>query len=1080
MKTREEFRGILDAEFPDADKGLAKRAVETTQEAVKPISEAVEPTQEAVKPTPEAVESTPEAVEPTPKAAERAVVKIENTWIRYRFHKGISSQPHSATVALHSDETDATLSQHMFGMTNAPYDKRGALNYLPENPDVSQAITSEIGYYRTDPLYALGDLREIIKSYEDEPEYTKYDYIPVTLSKSLSIDAIIDDYASEYRGKVQVIRHKTDPDNPMALIRVPRSETRFFLLKKALTTFGFYSGSFESKVAGLGIKSSHWQIALHKPGVGVEKSGATALDERLKFPETVKDLKESPIMQRLMVLSKNAKSPTRYLAATLLHLINKLPDNKQINSEAIKRIARYIDLGTTLYKRNYDKFAYIVYCVIHELTLLLNKKEITVDYEELCSTAKSRTSAMFGLSADDPKLRYIAFPANSGTNALMLALDIARKANKYDKERTSVRSEGPMYYEFASLRLQQVTNEAAEHDVYLITSGPTVWKGIYPGSDLNKFIKSRMNKGRGADKPMTLIVDSTSGMHRNLKLDPEVKEYIKQGKLSIIVNESHQKFGLAHSDQAQHGYVFGVCHTDMYQEEAIAEYEANSKADLQQNVDMQIGSYLTLCAQEPLERIKERHFSNGHLLRDFFKKCKFSEENFIVDSNSSEDPDKGLFVYVNAFSSVGKLIIKHFEHRNSFGHFNTTYCDCGLFIRLCVTASDKIDVYIEASELYFASVYSKKQLVSELSVFVKNNLSSIQEPSVSEQIEFIGMLQTLLHMNYKPKTLVEQFEWNFAIKYMKEHCPNLTGRKSYQHLLEVQEKTFKQATSSSSRMLEVILFRFSRVRFPFEKASELLTLVKEYEAAKKSKQERKNMPSLLAAMILLSRGQSHPSKEELLSNPSLSKAIIVLEEGGAFSLDVYSFLKRKDIPEVYYEAIALMKSGPITPNALNFLIKTDNQNYAKSIVIYYKVEALLGVVDQRIKGFKASEYEKSKLEQLKTDINQLKTHLESDLLSGKPPNFSDDKYTKSIESFADYSSFVQESKSTILKRIGIILSNLIARILNFRTQAGPSRTEVKEAATDALSFFRPETDKPSMETNKEKSAAEIVQPPPKT
>ncbi len=67
------------------------------------------------------------------------------------------------------------------------------------------------------------------------------------------------------------------------------------------------------------------------------------------------------------------------------------------------------------------------------------------------------------------------------------------------------------------------------------------------------------------EKPITIIIDATTTLYKNLKLNDRSLALIKSGKLSILIHESHQKFGLIHTDQVQYGRIFGICSKDSYQ-----------------------------------------------------------------------------------------------------------------------------------------------------------------------------------------------------------------------------------------------------------------------------------------------------------------------------------------------------------------------------------------------------------------------------------------------------------------------------------------------------------------------------------
>ena len=996
---------------------------------------------------------------------DNAARKIQSIWRTRQFHKNFNANSYKKMIDMHSDPIDRTLSQYMFGKTNAIYKKERELSFLPRNPYVQQEVTSEIGYYRTDPLAALENIDDIIKIYDNDFSPKKFDYIPITLSQVLSLDNIIETYAHEFKDKIKVIHHPTDSNNLLAFIKINKSDSQFFQLKKILITLGLYSGSFISKVAGLGIKSSQWQLAVQREIHDQQNIGQTATLPQYSLPTTVRELKESAMVKSLKENKKH--SSTQHLATTLIQLIDNIDDNAPVDPEAIKRLALFVDLVTHLYKQNYTRFAFILYCVIHELTLLFHKKQISIEYRKFLKAAQINTAKTFDLSETSPTIRYVAFPANSGTNALMLALDIAKKSSGGN---VSIRLEGPIYFEFDRLKLAQATQDNSAHDIYLLTAGPTVWQGIYPGLDLNRIIRERIKQG--INKPMTLIVDATSGMHRHLQIAEDLKKHILDGKVSILVNESHQKFGLAHSDQAQYGYVFGVCSTKHYNESKLNECEAAAEKDLQTNIDMQIGSYLTLCAEEPLEKIKERHFKNGVLMRDLLSKMGLTESKMLPDPNSIDDPERGLFIYVLSLSCLGRAIQKHFECRDSFGHFNSTWCECGPFTRLTVSASDQIDVFIEAAEIYFASFYSEKKMLAELSRVSKEQISTKEQGNLphAEQIGLMGLIQTLSHLKYTPKTLIDQLEWSLAIKCMRERCPALVGRKSYQAILEQQEGQFLKENSTTYNPISAVIYRVSKMSFPLSSAPTLLALLNEYTEAGKSKKKRNNLVGLQAAIILC----GHPYlkedccaiKNRLIANTALSQAIIDLDRFDALSSSVYAKLKSESIQPLSYHAITCLaqlaphsdhlnvNKGTTFKSTVELVLR--DESLAKAIIMLSDCHQLIVVINQRLMGFKATPEERKILLGLKEDLKKLLPVLEKTVYSGKLPlSIDGEQYSAIQTNLQQYIRFGQQSPSAshYLKIILIFLKNIIEQIRNFSISPGPSKSKVTGLSQNIIANF---------------------------
>jgi len=86
--------------------------------------------------------------------------------------------------------------------------------------------------------------------------------------------------------------------------------------------------------------------------------------------------------------------------------------------------------------------------------------------------------------------------------------------------------------------------------------------------------------------PITILIDVTSALYKNLKLDEEIKQWVAQNNISIICHESYQKFGLAHTDQVQAGTVYGLCHKDSFTPIVINQFNENARYDFDNNLDM--------------------------------------------------------------------------------------------------------------------------------------------------------------------------------------------------------------------------------------------------------------------------------------------------------------------------------------------------------------------------------------------------------------------------------------------------------------------------------------------------------------
>ncbi|OGT37462.1 MAG: hypothetical protein A3F11_02245 [Gammaproteobacteria bacterium RIFCSPHIGHO2_12_FULL_37_14] len=711
-----------------------------------------------------------------------SVKKIQETWRKYKFQKSFFKNSYEIYIKMHDDDPETKhLSQMMFGKTLAPHKQIRVPTFIPKNP----FIHPEALYYRTDPTYTIAEeLKSIIPSYEINPDLKSYTYIPITISNLSIVEDIIHQYAPKHEQNITILKKE---NSKLGFIKIKKNDERFFFIKKVLAIVGLLESNFSKTVAGLGVKASLWQIAIntidenHTPPIEINSEFKHA---KKYLPNNLATLKNRNRLSKLISISKSEKIPTHHLAACLFNLVNDIPNDVKINKNVINRISLFIDSALNN-RYDYDRFAFIMYCIIHEISMLLSKNVLDVTFKEFKQEAIDNAISAFDLPSpkQNSQYQYIALPANSGTNALILTCSLAQKA--YQNGRTAVIQEGDLYFEFKNLELTKINLKDSTNDIYLISGGPTVWTGIHPGLDINKFIRSLIERS-GSDglKPTTIIIDATSAMYRHFKIDEDLKKYIVNGKLSILVHESHQKFGALHSEQLHYGRIFGIVDVTNYSKSLIAEFEKKATSELSENLDMKIGSYINIHSGKVLESIKEHHFRNGKYLRDFFENMGLQQSKIIPHPHNITDDERGLFVYGSQASSFARVIGKHLEHRGAFGHFNTTWTDCGPYYRISPSASDKIDILIEGSELYFAFNLNMKKLATTLKARITEMDSRQNNPTVEEQIMLAGLLQALKIKGYKPKSNDEYAIWEQSLKYMRKKCDKLEGRKCFHEILD--------------------------------------------------------------------------------------------------------------------------------------------------------------------------------------------------------------------------------------------------------------------------------------------------------
>jgi hypothetical protein len=625
--------------------------------------------------------------------------------------------------------------------------------------------------------------------------------------------------------------------------------------------------------------------------------------EKMKvgLPKTVVELKKSNILADLIKFT--AGKTTDILAECLFNLIQGIPDGANVSVSTIERMAALIDVAGSLQHSNYDRFAFITHCIIHEISILADKGIIQTSFAAFKQETIQNAISKFGLQplADNSNYQYVALPCNSGTNAMALALQLAKAADPDGK--VAEIEKGDIYFEYAQHGAKEITTKNSTSNIYLITAGVTVYQEVYRGVDVNKLITSIVAKG--LTKPTTIIIDSTSGLYKDLKIDAPLMQFIESGQITILVHESHQKFGMLHSDQAQYGRVFGVCSKKHYSSELIKKYEVNAEKDLKINLDMQIGSYISVHSGELSEQVKERQFRNGKLLSDFLERNKVTQNKKTPNHRDIDDKDGSLFVYGNQKTSLGRAIIKHLEHRGSFGHFNTTWTDVGPYFRISPSASDETDILIEGTELVLASRFKTKSIFHMLKESVIHDLMNGHgDFSQDQQIFLCATLHALKNMGYKPSSSEDRLIWKYAVKFMEQKATSLVGRKCFDEVIEYRNKL--EMIERKPSVLNIALQNVSSPFFSDEKSKKIYALLQRGESFKvKFRYSANERHAIEGTLSLISaqldeNASTNDMVKELMKEPKLAVALVDLQLAGLLNRETYQKIYPQGIVNLEY------------------------------------------------------------------------------------------------------------------------------------------------------------------------------------
>ncbi|KTD21811.1 hypothetical protein [Legionella londiniensis] len=683
----------------------------------------------------------------------RAATAIQRLWRKRKIKQAFVKSPYETYLSLiEPQDEQRLLSSIMFGRHVA--ELQGASEQRIQNP----YIHKKAFYHRDDNL--SGALLEKLLSEFKISQLQKDEniLIPVTLLKNTPVEEIAKNFFPK-SGMTKEPKLIKDNEHAIGIIAIPRNNPNKNHIVRILRASGLIA--------------SPWEIAVNikKNKDNISPIKTTKLDENL--PKTTEELFKSNIIHKLSRIAENKRYPTQKIAKSLVKILKKMPKN--LKPAAVQRISCMVDMANTFYEYDYPKFAFAVYAILHEVSLSLleqnNKEGLNQGFDAFLEESQDTMLQSSGL---DPKkldkTSFIACPTMSGTNAYALAMKLALKMTKTSGNPPPVKVLKPSYFEFDYIT--KTTNKS-DADIFVLSGGPIVNpEGLTPGVDINQFIKRNViDKKR--TKPTTLIIDATTTLYKNLALDEEVKELIYQGKLSIIIHESHQKFGMIHADQAQYGRMFALCSKEQFGSEIIDEMQSNAKEDYSKHLDLRIGAYISTSCGKVLEEIKQQHFTNGALLRNILIQASLASSKIVKHEDMLSNLEELYFVTSShkELKEASKGII---EARDSFGHFGTVKARVADQFRLSPDASDDIDCLIQTAQIYLAHYFKPNHA---LELLVQNTKKS-EKLSISEQIIAAALANNIINI-VKVVNPSKSIPLMFALGNLMEHCDSLKGRQYY-------------------------------------------------------------------------------------------------------------------------------------------------------------------------------------------------------------------------------------------------------------------------------------------------------------
>lgn len=697
--------------------------------------------------------------EPESLRYEQAIRCIQRLWRKRQVNKKLIDNPYGVYLSmLAEDDEPRLLSSIMFGRHAAELPPGS--RYKIANP----YIHTRAYYHRDDDLPGFFLERLLDEFQIDRALVLVNEYMPVTLSRSIPIETIIQNYFPSLKTPVAVIK---DNKHSLGLLAIPRCNFGQILKVKEI-------------VRACGMVASPWEIAqnIKTALFGSPELSFLSMND---LPTTKQLLLQSSIWEKVKAVAASKRHPTRILAINLIKLVQGLPE---MTSEAIKRIALMLELTHTFHEYHYPRYAFCIYTIIHELSLALlqHTDEETLKNEFVNFMNESQNTMLHALGLVEGQLsntQFVAFPAMSGTNAYALAMQLAAHMRTDSGAKPKIKVYTPHYYEFDQITPKN--SDQSEADIFVISAGPIVTKdGLTPGVDVNRLVTRKLIQ-KNRNQPITVIIDATTALYINLRLTPAVQALVEQGQLSIIIHESHQKFGLIHSDQAQYGRVLGVCARKYYAAALINQAQENAREDFYQHVDMRIGAFISSQCGDSLEDIKYQHFMNGALLRNLLIASSLGSPNVVQHKDMLTNQEQ-LYFITSQHTSFSTITRNCLETRDSFGHFNSTKGGVGLHHRISADASDNIDCLLLASQIYIAQQYNAKQLGQML----------IDSARISDSLEGEYQLMALALLNHISAGFVSDsqitLELLVAMQHVLNQCFRLCGRQYYMNVVEYLAK----------------------------------------------------------------------------------------------------------------------------------------------------------------------------------------------------------------------------------------------------------------------------------------------------
>ncbi len=726
---------------------------------------------------------------------------IQSRWRIFKIFKEFLIDGYGTYLTLLGNQEIDEFAKLMYGRVISGFKTKKNEFLTGGNPNVHE----DPYYNRSDHKFKTSSLvTDLIRDFGQEYDPTSV-YVPYLNMHNFPIVEFIELLKKELKigseSKVIEVLNYSEYDK-LVFFKVD-TEKNFETVKSLLNCAGAIASPLSLSIAKLALRKMKKRIE-HLELKKEEKSNSTKI---FNAPHSFAAL--LPIIEQLSPIINSTLS-TRHLAEFLKNLLTSLGNYQfEIDKNIIQRIYFFLFSAIHFSKKSYERFGLLTYSIIHEFSLILyaNQEKIEIEkYYQQFQESTLKDFSYFGLeekkSSESASCQFLVAPTASGCNAFFIAIKLSqslRSTEPEDEGKLQVLVKAPCYYETPfvfshlgekiSIFNENIVEEKSPSsfkgmDIICISTGPICDPGIfYFGLDINIIIGKIIEQNKPLKKPVILLIDATSSLYRNLKISSEYHQYIESGFLSLIVFESLQKFGFAHSDYPQGGRAIVICSKkhERFRKDILERFTDSAKNDLISHFDMTLGAWFHIYCN--LEILKEASFNNGPIYNEIISSSsKLTLSKQIITDEMKIGKQEPYFLLFGFHEYRDKFKLEaHFPTRDSFGHFVTSCCLMGISTyRISPNASDRIDSLIQSCALYFALAYTSIQLVDFLSFFFRNsNENSI---NLKDSVILLSVALAIANTEYLDLPSANYFYLNTTLLInttLKFINPTLIGRYAY-------------------------------------------------------------------------------------------------------------------------------------------------------------------------------------------------------------------------------------------------------------------------------------------------------------